>query len=440
MSAAHQPISTAEADRAFAPLTRFDQLLVAVSGGSDSLALLVLIAEWHARCGGGAPRVFVATVDHMLRETSAQEAAFVAENCRRLGLDHTTLQWSEHKPWSGLSVAARTARYALLEGHALSQGASGTTAVLTAHTEDDQAETMIMRLKRGAGVVGLASIPAERPVSRGSAIRLIRPLLNFPKSRLVGSLQVRGLTWWEDPTNTDSSYERVRVRSALKAWKNFGITSSSLALSARRLRDSADGIEYAAAQFRQTLALDFNNGVYARFDRQAFEAGPAILRQMVLAEVIASFGGLSPAPVLSEIEALTTRLATVRESAATLGGAVVSWGSRYVRVWREMGRLTLPDLVLEAGNRQAWDARFWVSFNGSPKSPIRVKALGIAGYASIAQSVPNGLQMPAGAAYAIPSFWTDGQLLGVPSLSILTSHEADLQLVSEPIRDEPAGY
>ncbi|MEQ1669673.1 MAG: tRNA lysidine(34) synthetase, partial [Hyphomicrobium sp.] len=132
----HQPVSAEEADQAFACLERFETLLLAVSGGPDSLALLYLVAEWAKRKGLPTERLFAATVDHQLRAESAAEAALVAEHCSRLGVPHTTLNWQQ-KPWSGLMAAARDARYDLLASHIATIAGSQPAAVVTAHTLDD---------------------------------------------------------------------------------------------------------------------------------------------------------------------------------------------------------------------------------------------------------------------------------------------------------------
>src|SRR6185437_6944278 len=189
---AQSPIALIEADAAFERLAKFDRVVLAVSGGPDSMALLILAAEWQARRGNATPLVSVATVDHGLRVESAAEAEFVGREARRLGLTHASLPWTGAKPATGIADAARNARYRLLDAHARSFGGSR-VAVVTAHHLDDQAETFAMRLARGAGVDGLAAMRSERTLLDGSSVMLVRPLLAFPKSRLIATLAARGV-------------------------------------------------------------------------------------------------------------------------------------------------------------------------------------------------------------------------------------------------------
>ncbi len=419
MSDEHNAVRAEEADLAFGRhLSRFHHLLIAVSGGADSLALLELIAEWRARTGGKAPSVSVATVDHGLRPESAYEAGFVAERCQRLGIAHTTLLWTGLKSAAGLADAARTARYSLLENHARQFSKYGTCAVVTAHTEDDQAETLLMRLKRGSGVDGLAAIPAERPISPGAKIMLVRPLLTFPKTQLMATLQARGLTWCDDPTNNDQTFERVRLRKVLAGLEDSGVTAAALSLTARRMRDARDALDFAADAFEATLDLSFNNEVFASCDRAAFERAPALLRQRVVARLIARFGGQSAAPELAEIEALVAHLAAKPKATTTLGGTVISAGERTLRVWREAGRMADLETNLVPGKTVLWDNRFWVGVGQSCAGPVRVKPLGPDGFLAISGRVIPARRPPSRAAQALPSFWSASTLLAVPSLEL----------------------
>ncbi len=155
-------LSAAQVDALLAPLESASSALLAVSGGPDSTALLLMAAEWASR--GGATRIAAATVDHRLREESAAEATGVALLCRRLGVAHRTLQWTEAKPSSRLQERAREARYRLLIDHARAIGAD---MIATAHHADDQAETVLFRLIRGSGLAGLRGMEAMSRAEAG---------------------------------------------------------------------------------------------------------------------------------------------------------------------------------------------------------------------------------------------------------------------------------
>lgn len=391
--------------------------MLAVSGGPDSMAMLHLVSAWAGRHARPLSTISVATVDHQLRRESAAEAAFVAQACAALGLSHTLLLWQGAKPSSGLAEEARRARYLLLDQHARTCTSDAKTAILTAHTLDDQAETVLMRLKRGSGIDGLSAIPPCRPVNPDSPVDLVRPFLGIEKSRLLASLQAMGHAWCTDPTNADAGYERVRVRSLMPTLKAAGVTPQGLARSAQRVRSAGEAADYALDHFSATLDLSMNDEIFASCARAAFEAGPALLRERVLANLIARFGGTTPAPDLSEIEALAERLANTASVTATLGGAVVSLGPRRLKVWREAARIAIEPMQLVPGVWKRWDNRFWLRADGP--ALVEVRALGVAGRRQMGEGLLNPDALPAAALAAQPGFWSGDRLLAVPTLEEL---------------------
>lgn len=211
---------------------------IAVSGGPDSLALLLLAAA--TRPG----EVEAATVDHALRPEARTEAEAVAALCERLGVTHTilTAEWDE-KPQTAIQERARNARYGLLGKWAREHGIG---ALAVAHHVDDQAETFIMRLARGAGVKGLAGMRRLAPAPRDGAVALLRPLLGWRRSELEQIVADAGLTASADPSNEDEQFERVRVRQALGQadWLDAG----SIALSAAHLAQADAALRWATRQ------------------------------------------------------------------------------------------------------------------------------------------------------------------------------------------------
>jgi tRNA(Ile)-lysidine synthase len=408
------PVTADEAAGAFAFLRKYRRLILAVSGGPDSLALLLLFAEWRRGLSGEAPHVNVATVDHGLRAEAASEAAFVASVASKLSLPHATLTWSGEKPKTGIADAAREARYRVLRSYAETFD-DRDTAVLTAHHLEDQAETLAMRLARGAGITGLAGMRRERPIASGSPIVLARPLLAFSKARLVATVEAGGFTPVDDPTNHDESHERVRVRRALHRLADAGIEPAALAKSAMRLGAACDALDYAQRTFTRSLALSYGHEVFASLSRDAFAAGPAYLRQAVLAKLIDRYGGATRPPRLSEIEALVTTIEEDEKVMATLGGAVVSAGKVTVKVWRESGRLE-ADVLLSPGESSRWDERFIVACAKDSSRGVSVRPLGERGYLEIASHIRSSSGLPSRAAHALPAFWRGSELLAVPAL------------------------
>jgi tRNA(Ile)-lysidine synthase len=250
---------------------------VAVSGGPDSLALLLLAAA--ARPG----LIEAATVDHALRAESRAEAEMVASICRKLDVPHAILpaDWSE-PPTANIQAEARTMRYRLLAGWAEQLDLP---ALATAHHADDQAETLLMRLARGAGVRGLGGTRARRQLTE--AVALIRPLLSWRKSELVALVEDAGLEPVDDPGNRDPRHDRSRVRQALEQadWAD----PARLAASASALRDADEALDWALAPLiTARLRRDEDALIIEPFDL------PRELRRRLLAAAFAELG--APAP------------------------------------------------------------------------------------------------------------------------------------------------
>lgn len=215
--------------RPFAPGER---LAIAVSGGPDSTALLLLAA--HAFAG----RIAAVTVDHGLRADAAAEAASVAALCRARGIPHATLRWDGPWPAANIQAEARLARYALLRDWCATTGHG---LLLTAHHADDQAETLLMRLARGSGT-GLAGIRAQRPL--GTGVTLVRPLLGVRRAALAAVVARAGITPVTDPANDDPKYDRTHARRLLAAtdW----IDAVQVAASAAHLGEAQMALDWAA--------------------------------------------------------------------------------------------------------------------------------------------------------------------------------------------------
>jgi tRNA(Ile)-lysidine synthase len=410
-----------------AALSPFKRVVLAVSGGSDSMALMSLVARWIA--SGKAPRglsVDVATVDHGLRAASSREAEWVAACAKALGFSHTTLVWGGEKPGSGIQERAREARYALLAAHAgriARSGEGGPAAVVTAHTADDQAETLLMRLGRGSGLDGLAGMAASRPLLPDGSVQLVRPLLGFSKSDLAALLADAGGDWIEDPSNERIDFERVRLRAAEAHLAALGLSNDKLALSAARLMRARDALEQLAAQ-RLTALVDVHGGAYASLDRDAWLREPAELRVRMLARLLVAFGGDAKAAQLSQVEALEAVLARDKAVAQTLGGCIVSQGRTVLRLYREPGRSKLPELKLAPGEEVLWDWRFRIKYDaeergevGEALGPVAIRPLGLRAYATLRGDLAPRDRPPARAADGLPAIWSGDQLIAVPSLA-----------------------
>jgi tRNA(Ile)-lysidine synthase len=308
------PISARHAKELFADFRHAPALVLAVSGGPDSIALMWLAARWRSALSHG-PRLVAVTVDHGLRAEAAREARDVKRLARALDLQHRTMRWTGTKPGSGLPAASRAARYRLL---AKAARQSGATHVLTAHTRDDQAETLLMRLFRGSGIAGLAAMARE---TEREGVRLARPFLNVSKSQLLATLHKARIGFADDPTNRDMNFARPRIRAVMPVLAAEGGDARNLARLAARLGRAnvaieilVDGAErYLALRDRQAASLKAGavfSGETAggkSFDASVFAAMPEEIRLRLLLRAIDRFGHEGPAE-LGKVEALLSAL------------------------------------------------------------------------------------------------------------------------------------
>jgi tRNA(Ile)-lysidine synthase len=337
---AEQAVLDGEASALFRGLEDLRGLVLAVSGGPDSTALLVLAARWAKRTKP-APKLVAVTIDHGLRPEAAREAALVKRLARQLGVPHHTLRWRGNKPRAGLQEAARNARYELLAQAAAREGFAH---IATAHTLDDQAETVLFRLARGSGVFGLAGMAhaAPLPVRGERKIFLIRPLLHVPKARLIATLKAAKIRYSEDPSNHDPRFTRPRLRALMPALAREGLDARGLARLALRLRRAEATIAVAVDAARAALAPPPwpQRGPIA-FETARFADLPAEVALRLLGEAIAHCGDEGPVE-LAKLEALYEALRQARSRLRrTLAGALITLGADRLTVERAPARRRL---------------------------------------------------------------------------------------------------
>ncbi|MCX7318071.1 MAG: tRNA lysidine(34) synthetase TilS [Hyphomicrobiales bacterium] len=323
----HLPISVPQAKQLFARWASAPALVLAVSGGPDSVALMWLAARWRRQLKRG-PALTVMTVDHGLRPESAREARAVKRLAASLDLPHRTIRWTGDKPKTGLPAAARAARYRLLAGAARKFGAFH---VMTAHTQDDQAETILMRMARGSGLAGLAAMAVE---TEREGIQIVRPLLQMPKSRLIATLGKAKLDFAVDPTNMDLQFTRPRLRALMPDLAAEGMDASNLVRLAARMARADAALGLMADGAERFLALHRPGSAPGAVDAIAFFGLAAEIRVRLLLRMIDSVGHEGPAE-LGKVESLASALEQANEQATssdrsgillkkTLAGAVIS--------------------------------------------------------------------------------------------------------------------
>jgi len=280
-------------------------VLLAVSGGPDSMALLDLVRRsW-------AGTVMVATIDHGLRPESRDEAAMVARHCAELGVSHAILRPATAIQGS-VQAVARAARYALLEAHA---AATAAAFIVTAHHADDQLETMLMRLARGSGVSGLAGIRARNG-------RIIRPLLGFRKAELVDHCRSAGIPFVDDPSNANPDFDRVRMREALI---RFDVVDPAMATrSATALAQAAEALNWIVEREAPTAIVAGKGEVRL----VATDYPDAVLRGLVLD----CLDRVQPG-IMARGPALDRLLASLKRGAQAMIGDVLCLPSDDGRGW-----------------------------------------------------------------------------------------------------------
>lgn len=352
-------------ENAFGDLPHENPVVVAVSGGSDSMALLLLAESW-ARLNGC--ELHVVTIDHGLRPEAAAEASFVAAVAAGMDLPHVTLCWEGSKPAFGIQESARTARYGLLDEYAHEIGAS---IILTGHTKEDQAETIAMRSLRrtsagdGRGLSGMA-----RETWLYGGVRIVRPLLDYSRNDLRDVLKLFQQNWIEDPSNEDCSFERIRIRrnlseDAKRQVLDFGRLCGRLRKIAAR--DTADLLA-DTVQILPGPVFSLSDNLLHRL-----QAASDPIAWQALQIVVSLAGGQATIVPRSKLGSLVAFLAKIpsapsgqvrgmRPMRCSVSGALVEFGRSGLLIYREVRNLSA--LILEPGEAAIWDGRLHV-FNGS---------------------------------------------------------------------------
>ena len=317
---------------------------VAVSGGSDSMALMVLCTAW-ARVNH-RPMPMVLTVDHGLRAASATDALQVVNWASAHGLSSKILRWKDPKPHKNIQSQAREARYRLLGRFCLDHGIR---SLAVAHNQDDQAETVLLRLARGSGVDGLAAMRAVAalpvPDPQFAFLRLLRPLLGVTRCSLQATLQACGQPWLTDPSNDNPRYARVRMRTALAHLAQEGIDSARLAKTAVLMDRARQALDEGASALCHRVA-DFDNAGYARLQAAELVAAPKELALRALAAVLGSVGGSIYRPRLARLERLYGTLQQDLDGKPeVMGRGATLAGCRIVRAKGEIGRASCRERV-----------------------------------------------------------------------------------------------
>ncbi|KAE9627349.1 tRNA lysidine(34) synthetase TilS [Parasedimentitalea maritima] len=373
------------------PLPR--RLGVALSGGGDSMALLHILMQCFQ---GQDVEILAATVDHGLRADSAQEAQQVSEMAAKLGVDHEVLQWQGWQGDGNLQDQARQARYQLLEAWA---SRNEIRVLVLGHTADDQAETVLMRLARSAGVDGLSAIPVRRQLEN---VTLLRPLLAVTRAQLRDYLTALDQTWIEDPSNHDQRFERVRIRQAMGVLEPLGLSTVALSTVAENMTTAREALEHYSFIAARDVAQIVSGAVV--LDQSKLGDLPDEILHRVLTRALQWVSG---ATYPLRRRAMGEALEAVRSGGSlTLGGCRILGRAGRVWICRELN--AVREEAVQPG--QLWDNR-WLLSGGDP-SGIEVRSLGKAGLLLC----PNWRQLgcPGVVLEATPALWNAQELVAAP--------------------------
>ncbi len=311
-------------------------LVVAFSGGGDSLALLIAAKAW---ADGAGRRLLAVTVDHRLQAAGAAWATWCEARARRLGVDHRVLTWTGDKPGAGLTAAARRARHGLI---AEAARAAGARVVLMGHTADDRLESRLMRAEGGS-----LSEPREWSPSpvwpEGRDISILRPLIEARRADIRRLLAEAGETWIDDPANVDMRHPRARARAAPAGGDEVGPNQPS--------PNGASLLEHVVEGPAGDLVVA----------REALRRAPAVAGRVLIGAALLSAAGTDRPPRGERLDRLIDRLVGQASFVATLAGARVEASDPWVRIQREAGdrrRGGTAAMTLPAGAVVVWDGRF----------------------------------------------------------------------------------
>jgi tRNA(Ile)-lysidine synthase len=422
---AADPIADGELDTLFADLKPARRVALAVSGGPDSLALLDCFDRWRRL--PGRPEAIVLSVDHRLRAGSGEDAAAVSRVAAARGLAARVLVWDGPRPASGVEAAARAARYGLMLRAAREEGASH---LLLAHHRDDQAETFLMRLARGSGVFGLGAMRRE---AGAGEVTIVRPFLDLPRARLAATTAAAGLVPVTDPMNSDPRFLRARIRRMMPLLAAGGISSAGIAEAARRFAAAADAIDWAASRVI-AAAVRFDHLAIAWLDPGPFLPAPAEVRLRALTRLLQAIGGQPYPPRSDRLAALDRGIGEAHgRFKRTLAGAVIERRGRRFALYREAGRIGLPETAALGRSSLFWDRRFEITIGDRVPPDVMVGALGERGRRAIGAEASLA---PADALAALPAIRRGTEILAVPSLSWRAAAAGDFVVAARPLIGE----
>ena len=324
----------------------FDELGLAVSGGSDSLAMLYICNDWAVE---KKVKLHCVTVDHKLRPGSLKEAQLVAGHCNGLGINHEVVEWKHEKELNGnVSDLARSARYELID-----KWRKKLSFVLVGHTQNDQIETFFMNLKRGSGIEGLRGMPVS--FKRPEGYYILRPLIHTPRESLQQFLVEKNINWVSDPSNYNEDFERISQRKTWEILKLKGFSESRIELSVEHMRRAHDALKHMLPiHFKQIGKQELTDLLW---NYNAFISLPEEFKLRLISAAVMWNGNLHYRPrfkaVLDILENIKVKKTTV------LGGTLFYHHAGKIRITTEFQSIkdNTVNCILGSVWRNVWEVK-----------------------------------------------------------------------------------
>tara|TARA_B100001057_G_scaffold70408_1_gene64412 strand:+ start:43642 stop:44913 length:1272 start_codon:yes stop_codon:yes gene_type:complete len=362
------PITDDQISNIFSPLINKKKIALAVSGGRDSNALMLLVSKWILIKILNI-EVHVLTINHKLRKESDNECLQVSKIAKSYGFKHKIITWSHKEIKTSIQEQAREARYKLMLNYLKKYEID---VLLTGHTLDDQVETFIMRLSKGSGLDGLRSIQKDRVIDQ---ITLHRPLLGIKRSMTTKILECSNKEWIDDPYNDDLRFERIKIRKNLHYLENLNITHESINKSISRLTRSQEAIKNNVNKLFFNL-VEINNLGYLTIKRPQIDNIHEDFIIRILQRCLGIVSG-GKRVSLSSLETVYNDMIRTCKSKTISGCIIKVLSDRYV-VAREIR--DFKSMYLKSGDEITWDNRFNILLKSSANDALIIKNLGASNY------------------------------------------------------------
>jgi tRNA(Ile)-lysidine synthase len=412
----------------FGPFEERPTLAVAISGGPDSMALLLLAADW---CHQQEGKVIALTVDHRLRETSTEEALQVNQWVEERGIEHHILTWHHKDIITGIQKKAREERYRLMADFCLQQGI---LHLLTAHHSQDQLETFFQRLAQGSGLKGLQGILPQKYMLFG---RLLRPLLKIPPQNLKDFLQEKKCPFLEDPSNTNPRFSRVRWRQLLPVLEKEGVTPQKLCFTLDFLHKDTHILEEILTEaLARTTTFDSFGLAHVSITKLEHYSIDLIIH--IFRHILKAISGEDYPPKFEAVYRLVRRLNisdTENKGPTTLQGCYIHKKKKEFLIGREYKVLKNKISIFNHEGIAVWDNRFKLTCSDSLLiSKGQVRALGVEGIQILQKEdiIPSSIPSPF--LKTLPGIWINNKLIACPSLGWNLSKDIQISISIMPKR------